>query len=52
MSDIKKIIEEYKKGDAEKRLSLFLNHRLLRNEFIEIEQNNTAAVASYNRHSY
>jgi len=52
MSDIKNIIEEYKEADSEKRLSLFLNHRLLRNEFIEIEQNNTAAGASYDRHSY
>ena len=44
MSDIKKIIEEYKEADSEKRLSLFLDHRLLRNEFMEIEQNNTARV--------
>ena len=47
MSDIKNILEEYKEADSEKRLSLFLDQRLLRNEFMEIEQNHTTACASY-----
>lgn len=37
MEDIKKTIEEYRKGDLEKRLNLFLSHRSLRKEFGNID---------------
>jgi len=36
--DSKHIIKEYQEGDFEKRLCLFLQHRALRNEFIQIER--------------
>ena len=38
MIDIKTIVDEYQKGDAEKRLNLFLEYAPLRDEFIQIEQ--------------
>jgi hypothetical protein len=38
MRDIQNIIEEYRNADAEKRLYLFLSHRSLRDEFINIDQ--------------
>jgi len=43
MADPKNIIEEYKKADFEKRLYLFLDCRSLRNQFIEIDQNDAQA---------
>jgi hypothetical protein len=42
MRDYKNIIEEYRNADFEKRLYLFMSHRSLRDEFIEIDQNDTA----------
>lgn len=36
--DTKTIIEEYQNADYEKRLYLFLSHRSLRDEFLEIDQ--------------
>ncbi len=37
MKDIKTVKEEYQKGNFEKRLNLFLECPLLRDEFIQIE---------------
>ena len=37
MRDVDRIIEEYRKSDFEKRLYLFLEHRSLRNEFVDID---------------
>ncbi len=42
--EVTSVIEEYKKSDYEKRLLLFLGHRLLRKEFINIEQNYPAII--------
>ena len=38
MRENKYAVKEYQKGDAEKRLSLFLERPSLRREFIKIEQ--------------
>jgi hypothetical protein len=38
MRDLKNIIEEYRDADSEKRLHLFLQHRSLRDEFLQIDQ--------------
>ena len=38
MESIEQIIEEYHKGDFEKRLHLFLEYRSLRNEFLKIDK--------------
>ena len=38
MESIKNIVDEYKSGDFEKRLNLFLTYRSLRNEFDIIEE--------------
>lgn len=38
MKDIQLIIEKYRNADFETRQYLFLSHRSLRNEFLEIEQ--------------
>jgi hypothetical protein len=38
MRNIKTITEEYRKGDFEKRLNLYLECPTLRNEFMRIEQ--------------
>ena len=46
MKDIQIIIEEYQNADFEKRQYYFLSHRSLRNEFLEIEQQDTAAQFS------
>ncbi len=35
--DIKKVLDAYRKGDEDKRLSLFLGFRELRDEFARIE---------------
>ena len=42
MKDSKSIIEDYRNADLEKRLYLFLSHRSLRDEFVEIDQDDTA----------
>jgi len=42
----KNIIEEYRNADAEKRLYLFLSHRSLRDEFLEIDQSDTSVEFS------
>ena len=39
MRDSKSIIEEYRDADVEKRAYLFLSHRSLRDEFLEIDLN-------------
>ena len=36
--DIDKVLDAYRRGDEDKRLSLFLGHRELRDEFSRIEQ--------------
>ncbi|MGE0086370.1 MAG: hypothetical protein AB7S75_18330 [Desulfococcaceae bacterium] len=38
MFNINEIIEEYRKGDFEKRLSFFLEYRDIRDAFTEIDQ--------------
>jgi len=35
---IDKVLDEYRKGDADKRMSLFLSYREYRDEFTDIEQ--------------
>jgi hypothetical protein len=42
MIDHNRIIEEYLNADLEKRTYLFLSHRSLRDEFIEIDQSQTS----------
>jgi hypothetical protein len=39
--DILKVLEEYRKGDEGKRLSLFMAHRELREQFAMIEEETT-----------
>jgi len=46
MRDSKTIIEEYRNSDAEKRLYLFLSHRSLRDEFLDIDQSDTSSEFS------
>jgi hypothetical protein len=46
MKDIQIIIDEYREADFETRQYLFLSHRSLRKEFLEIEQQDTAAQFS------
>ena len=43
MKDMDRILEEYRKGDVEKRLYLFLECPGLRKEFMTIEQNEASA---------
>jgi hypothetical protein len=40
------ILEEYKKGDLEKRLNLFMECPPLRSRFLEIDQRESAALVS------
>ena len=47
MRNIKTITEEYRKGDFEKRLNLFLECPPLRGEFMQIEQDETSAPSSH-----
>lgn len=47
MRNFKTITEEYRKGDFEKRLNLFLECPLLRNEFLQIEQGEAPAQNAY-----
>jgi hypothetical protein len=42
MRDYKNIIEEYRNADSEKRLYLFLSHRSLRDDFLEIDQSDAS----------
>lgn len=42
MRDYKNIIEEYRHADSEKRVYLFLSHRSLRDEFLDIDQRDTS----------
>ena len=42
MRSTREILEEYRRGDLEKRLNLFLECPSLREEFSEIDQNGTA----------
>ena len=46
MKDIQSIIEEYRNADFETRQYLFLSHRSLRKEFLEIEQQDSAVQFS------
>ena len=43
MTRSENILEEYRKGDLEKRLNLFLECPALRSSFMEIDQSDTAA---------
>ena len=43
MKDSKSIIEEYRDADVEKRAYLFLSHRSLRDEFLEIDLKEASA---------
>ena len=45
----KNIIEEYRNADSEKRLYLFLSHRSVRDEFLEIDQSDTSVRFSEKR---
>ena len=38
MKDMKRVLEEYSRGDFDTRLHLFLECRALRKEFMTIEQ--------------
>jgi hypothetical protein len=38
MININSLLKEYRDGDFEKRLSLFLNYRDIRKEFVEIDE--------------
>jgi hypothetical protein len=42
--DIDRVLDEYRQGDADKRISLFLYHRELRDAFNRIEQDKPAAL--------
>lgn len=46
MRNNKSIIEEYRNADAETRLYLFLSHRSLRDEFLDIDQGDTSVGVS------
>jgi hypothetical protein len=41
------ILEEYRKGDLDKRLNLFLQCPSLRTEFLEIDQSETAGESLF-----
>lgn len=42
------ILNEYKNADFEKRLSMFMTHTELRNEFVEIDSNDSFEVDKKN----
>jgi hypothetical protein len=46
MIDNNSIIEGYRDADSEKRLYLFLSHRSLRDEFLEIDQSEASTALS------
>jgi len=41
MKTIQEIIQEYKNADFSKRLNLFVQHRRLRHEFLDIDKSET-----------
>lgn len=43
MKDMKRVLEEYKRGDFQTRLHLFLECRALREEFMAMEQEEASA---------
>ena len=45
MNQLDKIVEEYASADEERRLSMFLSHRSLRNRFIEIDRSESDLAA-------
>ena len=47
MKNLKTLTEEYRKGDLEKRLNLFLECPLLREEFMLIEKEEALARSCY-----
>ena len=47
MWSTKRMLEEYKRSNLEKRLNLFLECPSLRTRFIEIDQNETAGEPLY-----
>ncbi len=49
MKEVKRIVEEYRDSDFDKRLSIFLEHRSLRDEFMEMEQPLQTAASGASR---
>ena len=49
MKETADTLKDYQEGDFEKRLDLFLSYRLLRPEFIGIEQENLSSVNPFQR---
>ena len=47
MTGNKNILEEYRKGDLDKRLNLFMECPSLRNRFLEIDQSEPAGESLY-----
>ena len=47
MRDIDSTIEEYRQGDFEKRLNLFLEYRALRSDFVQIDQDEAPAEGAH-----
>jgi hypothetical protein len=45
--DIDRVLDEYRQGDADKRMSLFLYHRELRDAFSGIEQDKPADLSVF-----
>ena len=50
MTRTENILEEYRNGDLEKRLNLFMECPPLRSRFLEIDQRETAALVSFSPH--
>ena len=49
MRERKRIVEEYHKGDFEKRLYLFLEYRSLRDEFLKIDRSESRPELRLNK---
>jgi len=47
MTGNKNILEEYRKGDLDKRLNLFMECPSLRNRFLEIDQSERAGEPNF-----
>ena len=47
--DIDRVLDEYRQGNADKRMSLFLYHRELRDAFNGIEQDEPADLSAFYR---
>jgi len=47
MTGNKNILEEYRKGDLDKRLNLFMECPSLRNKFLEIDQSERAGESLF-----